>query len=209
MKKVPWMIVVCEWIWRAILANWCWFAFTAIGLGILGFFPASVALFTVVRKWMRNDTDLPVVKAFRQIYFKEWKRSNGIGLFFYGIGLFLFVDIRIVGQVMTGLLASFLSILLYVLVLVLIAAIGYFFAIYAHYEMSNKGYIKQSFLFAMTSLPATIIIVIGLTFIGYVINQYPGLIPFISAVAPAFWIMRVCLSRFDALEGRKGQALQP
>lgn len=206
MKKVPWMIVVCEWIWRGILANWCWFAFTIAGLGVFGFFPASVALFTIVRKWMRNDPDFSVMKTFKQIYFKEWKRSNGIALIFYGIGLFLFIDIRIVDQFMTGFLASLLSIFLYFLVFVLLLAVGYFFAIYVHYELSNKGYIKQSFLMAMTSLPSTILIVIGLTLIGYMINQYPGLIAFISAVAPAFWMMRVCLSRFTALERRVLQA---
>lgn len=202
MKKVPWMIVVCEWIWRGILANWCWFVFTVLGIGVLGFFPASVALFTIVRKWMRNDPDVPVLKTFKEIYFKEWKRSNGIGLVFYGIGLFLFIDIRIVDQAMTGFLATILSFFLYFLVLVLLLAVGYFFAIYVHYELSIKGYIKQSFLFALTSLPSTILIVIGLTLIGYMINQYPGLIAFISAVAPAFWMMRVCLTRFKALEKR-------
>ncbi|WP_286229957.1 YesL family protein [Neobacillus mesonae] len=205
MKKVPWMIVVCEWIWKAILVNWCWFAFTILGLGVLGFFPASAALFTIVRKWLRKDTDIPVLKTFKDTYFKEWKRTNAIGLVFYGIGLFLFIDLRIVEQVMTGFLANFLYIFLYILVFVLLLSVGYFFAIYAHYELSNKGYIKQAFLFALTSLPSTVLIVIGLTVIGYAINQYPGLIAFISAVAPALWMMRVCLSRFTALERRAQQ----
>lgn len=200
MKKVPWMIVVCEWIWKGILVNWCWFAFTILGFGVLGFFPASAALFTVVRKWMRNDTDIPVLKTFKDTYFKEWKRTNAIGLVFYGIGLFLVIDIRIVDQFMTGFLANLLSIFLYFLVFVLLLSVGYFFAIYAHYELPNKGYIKQSFLFTLTNLPSTILIVLGLTVIGYLINQYPGLIAFISAVVPAFWMMRVCLSRFTALE---------
>ncbi|AZU64312.1 YesL family protein [Neobacillus mesonae] len=205
MKKVPWMIVVCEWIWKAILVNWCWFAFTILGLGVLGFFPASAALFTVVRKWLRKDTDIPVLKTFKDTYFKEWKRTNAIGLVFYGIGLFLFIDLRIVDQVMTGFLANLLYIFLYILVFVLLLSVGYFFAIYAHYELSNKGYIKQAFLFALTSLPSTVLIVIGLTVIGYAINQYPGLTAFISAVAPALWMMRVCLSRFTALERRAQQ----
>ncbi|QFK71472.1 YesL family protein [Pradoshia sp. D12] len=202
MKKVPWIIGVCEWIWRVILVNWCWFAFTILGLGIFGFFPASVALFTILRKWIRNETDVPVLKTFKQIYFQEWRRSNVNGLIFYGIGLFLFIDIRIVDQVMKGFLASFLSIFLYILVCVLFLAIGYFFAIYAHYELPNRDYIKQSFLFAATSLPSTILILIGLILIGYMINEYPGLILFVSAVAPAFWMMRICLSRFTALDSQ-------
>ncbi|MEK3854143.1 YesL family protein [Cytobacillus sp. FSL H8-0458] len=205
MKKVPWMIVVCEWIWRVILVNWCWFAFTVLGLGVLGFFPASAALFAVVRKWMRNDGEVIVFRTFKDAYFKEWKRTNVIGLVFYVIGFFLFIDLRIIDQFMTGFLGNFLYIFLSILVFVLLIAVSYFFAIYAHYELSNKEYIKQSFLYALTSLPSTILILIGLTIIGYLINQYPGLLAFISAVAPAFWIMRVCLSRFTALERRAQQ----
>ncbi|GHH97891.1 YesL family protein [Neobacillus kokaensis] len=205
MKKGSWMIVVCEWIWRAALANMCWIAYTILGLGVLGFFPASVALFTLVRKWLRNDTDEPVLKTFNQVYFKEWKRSNGIGLVFYGIGLFLFVDIRIAEQLMTGVFASFVLIVLYILVFVLLLSVGYFFAIYVHYKLSNKEYIKQSLLLTLTSLPSTIIIGIGFIFIGYVINRFPGLIPFFSAVAPALWMMKICLGRFNAIERRLKQ----
>lgn len=196
------MIVVCEWIWRAILVNLYWIAFTILGLGIFGFFPASIALFTIVRKWLRKETDLPVWATFKQVYFKEWKRSNGIGLVFYSIGLFLFVDIRIVEQVMTGVFASFLLIILYILVFVLLLAVGNFFSLYVHYELPTKEYVKQSFLFTITGLLSTIWIGAGLLVIGMLLIRMPGLIPFISGVAPAYWMMRVNLIRFNTLEKR-------
>lgn len=202
MKKGHWMVASCELVWRVVLANLCWLAFTALGLGILGFFPASVALFTIVRRWLKKDTDTPVWKTFKHVYFKEWKRSNGIGLVFYSIGLFLFVDIRIAEGMMTGAFASFLSVILYFLVFLLLLSVGYFFAIYVHYELSNKEYLKQSFLFTMTSLPSTIWIGAGLFVIGFLINKLPGLLLFISAVAPAYWMMMVSLNRFNRLENR-------
>ncbi|TDL73654.1 DUF624 domain-containing protein [Rhodococcus qingshengii] len=202
MKKVPWMIVVCEWIWRVILVNLYWVAFTILGLGIFGFFPASIALFTIVRKWLRKEIDLPVWATFKQVYFKEWKRSNGIGLVFYSIGLFLFVDIRIVEQVMTGVFASFLLIIFYIFVFVLLLAVGNFFSLYVHYELPTKEYIKQSFLFTITGLLSTIWIGAGLLVIGMLLIRMPGLIPFISGVAPAYWMMRVNLIRFNTLEKR-------
>lgn len=202
MKKVPWMIVVCEWIWRAVTANVCWIAFTVLGLGVLGFFPATVALFTIVRKWLRQDTDFRVWKTFQQVYFKEWKRSNGIGLVFYSIGLFLFIDIRVTESFLSGVFASLLSLILYFLVIILLITVGYFFSIYVHYELSNREYIKQSFVITLTSLPSTLWIGGVFFVIGYLIHQYPGLLLFISAVAPAYWMMRVCLNRFNFLEKR-------
>ncbi|MEK4670281.1 YesL family protein [Niallia sp. FSL R7-0271] len=203
MKKGSSIIVVCEWIWRGIFVNLCWIAFIVLGLGIFGFFPATVALFTIVRKWLRKDTDFPIWKTFKQVYLKEWKRSNQIGLvFFYSIGLFLYLDIRLTETFMSGVLASFLSIIFSIMLLILLLVVSYFFAVYVHYELSNKEYIKQSFLITLTSLPSTIGIGAGFFVIGSLINQMPGLIPFISAVAPAFWMMKVCLSRFAFLESR-------
>jgi len=196
------MVEICELIWRVVLVNVCWIAFTVLGLGILGFFPSSVALFTIVRKWLRKDTDTPVWKTFKHVYFKEWKRSNGIGLVFYSIGLFLFIDIRITEGLMTGVFSSILLVILYFLAFLLLLSLGYFFAIYVHYEFSNKEYIIQSFLFTVTSLPSTIWIGAGLFVIGSLMNELPGLIPFISAVAPAYWMMKVSLNRFNLLEKR-------
>lgn len=193
---------MCEWIWRGIFVNLCWIAFIVLGLGIFGFFPATVALFTIVRKWLRKDTDFPIWKTFKQVYLKEWKRSNQIGLVFYSIGLFLYLDIRLTETFMSGVLASFLSIIFSIMLLILLLVVSYFFAVYVHYELSNKEYIKQSFLITLTSLPSTIGIGAGFFVIGSLINQMPGLIPFISAVAPAFWMMKVCLSRFAFLESR-------
>lgn len=205
MKKGSSIIVVCEWIWRGIFVNLCWIAFIVLGLGIFGFFPATVALFTIVRKWLRKDTDFPIWKTFKQVYLKEWKRSNQIGLVFYSIGLFLYLDIRLTETFMSGVLASFLSIIFSIMLLILLLIVSYFFAVYVHYELSNKEYIKQSFLITLTSLPSTIGIGAGFFVIGSLINQMPGLIPFISAVAPAFWMMKVCLSRFAFLESRVQQ----
>jgi len=205
LKKGSSIIVVCEWIWRGIFVNLCWIAFIVLGLGIFGFFPATVALFTIVRKWLRKDTDFPIWKTFKQVYLKEWQRSNQIGLVFYSIGLFLYLDIRLTETFMSGVLASFLSIIFSIMLLILLLVLSYFFAVYVHYELSNKEYIKQSFLITLTSLPSTIGIGAGFFVIGSLINQMPGLIPFISAVAPAFWMMKVCLSRFAFLESRVQQ----
>lgn len=199
MRKNSWMIVL-EWIWRVVAINFCWIAFTVLGLGIFGFFPASVALFTIVRKWLKKDTEAPLWKTFSRVYFKEWKRINGIALVYYAIAIFLFIDIRIVMELMTGMFSIFLLVFLYFVAILLVLSIGYFFAMYAHFELSNKDYIKQSFLFAGTSITTTIWIGAGLFVVGFLIFKVPGLLLFISGVAPAYWVMTVCMRRFQQLE---------
>lgn len=199
MKKGSWLVMF-EWIWRVVSANLCWIAFTVLGLGIFGFFPSTVALFTIVRRWLKKDADFSIWKMFKQVYFKEWKRTNGIGLVYYSIGLFLFIDIRIVIEIMQGMFSIFLLVLLYVVAILFLLSIGYFFAVYVHYELSNKEYIGQSFLYAATSFTSTIWVGAGLFVVTMLIYKVPGLVLFISGVAPAYWMMRVCMNRFQQLE---------
>ena len=199
MKKGAWMLAF-EWVWRIVSVNLGWIAFTILGLGIFGFFPASVALFTIVRKWLKKDIDMPVWKTFATVYFKEWKRTNGIALIYYAIGMFLFIDIRIVMDLMNGMFSIFLLVFLYIVSCLVLLSVGYFFAIYVHYQLSIKDYIKQSFLFAATSISTTIWIAAGLSLVIIVLFKVPGLLLFISGVAPAYWMMVVCMNRFRQLE---------
>lgn len=199
MKKGAWMLAF-EWVWRIVSVNLGWIAFTILGLGIFGFFPASVALFTIVRKWLKKDMDMPVWKTFATVYFKEWKRTNGIALIYYAIGMFLFIDIRIVMDLMNGMFSIFLLVFLYIVSCLVLLSVGYFFAIYVHYQLSIKDYIKQSFLFAATSISTTIWIVAGLSLVIIILFKVPGLLLFISGVAPAYWMMVVCMNRFRQLE---------
>ncbi|BDG36084.1 DUF624 domain-containing protein [Saccharococcus caldoxylosilyticus] len=43
---------VCEWITRLACINILWMLFTLAGLIVFGIAPATVALFTIVRKWL-------------------------------------------------------------------------------------------------------------------------------------------------------------
>ena len=205
MKQSSWMSVL-EWIWRVVSINLCWIGFTALGLGIFGFFPSSIALFTIVRKWLRKETDVSVWKTFSQVYFKEWKRTNGIALVYYAIGIFLFTDIRIVMELMTGTFSTFLLVFFCALFILLFLSMGYFFALYTHFELTIKDYIKQSFIFSVTSIKSTLWIGAGLSVVGFLMFKVPGLLLFISGVAPAYWIMTVCMSRFHQLEKMASQS---
>ncbi|WP_128894530.1 YesL family protein [Longirhabdus pacifica] len=191
-----------EWIWRIVAANILWFLFTILGLGIFGFFPATVALFTLTRKWLRRELEVPLWGTFVKVYKQEFLRVNGLGFIFIGIGIFLYMDLRIVGNVMDG----FLSLLLYVFIMALfiwlLLAVIYFFPLYVHFNMTWKQYIKQSFIISYVYPLTTIFILVGLFIIFYSIRTLMGLIPFISAVFPAYWITWITLNKFDQISGK-------
>jgi uncharacterized membrane protein YesL len=188
-----------EWIVRLVWTNILWFVFIVAGLGIFGIMPATVALFTVTRKWKMGDLDVSILKVFKETFRKEFVRSNILGLIFAAIGCFLYIDLKI-AENMEGTFSVILYVFISFIILLYLNALLHFFPIYVHFKYSLRDYIKQSFIISIISPVSTILMAAGLFFIGYLIVNMPGLLPFISGVLPAYWIMNVCIKRFKAIE---------
>ncbi|MGE8078037.1 YesL family protein [Peribacillus loiseleuriae] len=195
---------VSEWIVRLVWTNILWFVFIVAGLGVFGIMPATVALFAVTRKWKMKELDVSILKIFKETFKKEFVRSNCIGLIYAAIGFFLYVDLRI-AENMEGTFSVILYVFISFIILLYLNTIIHFFPVYVHYHYSIKEYIKQSFIISLISPFSTILIGIGLFFIGYLITNMLGLLPFISGVFPAYWIMNVCINRFNTLERQQSQ----
>lgn len=193
--------VVSEWLLRLVWTNLLWIGFTLLGLGIFGIMPATVAMFAVVRRWTMGDTDSSILKTFKTTYFREWKKSNIIGLIFALIGGFLFLDLSFSEQ-MQGFFSLFLYVFFLVLCIVYFLALTFFFPLYVQYTFTIKEYIKQSLIHSIASIKDTIILLLGLTVIGYGFSKVPGLIPFLGGVLPSYWIMTICMKRFRKMEKR-------
>ncbi len=195
---------VSEWIVRLVWTNILWFVFIVAGLGVFGIMPATVALFAVTRKWKMKELDVSILKIYKETFKKEFVRSNCIGLIYAAIGFFLYVDLRI-AENMEGTFSVILYVFISFIILLYLNTIIHFFPVYVHYQYSIKEYIKQSFIISLISPFSTLLIGIGLFFIGYLITNMLGLLPFISGVLPAYWIMNVCINRFNTLERQQSQ----
>lgn len=190
---------VTEWVLRIVWTNILWIGFTLLGLVIFGIMPATVALFTVTRRWTRKELNFSIWHVFKNAYVKEWKKSNLIGSIFFVIGFILVVDLRFLTYV-EGLYSLFLYIFFVFLLFMLMMTLTFFFPLYVHYDFSVKDYLKQSFIYSFVSFKETIKILLGLFFIGFLIYRTPGFIPFLTGVLPAYWIMNVCMKKFRYLE---------
>lgn len=51
--------------------NLLWLLFTVAGLAVFGFMPATVSLFTIVRKWQMKQAEVTVWNTFISIYKKN------------------------------------------------------------------------------------------------------------------------------------------
>ncbi len=77
----------CNWFYRLAYLNILWIGFTLLGAVIFGFFPASVALLSVLRQLLQKKEPV-IFSAFWGYYKQEFKNSNKIGLIVGIIGFF-------------------------------------------------------------------------------------------------------------------------
>ncbi|MCC4044740.1 YesL family protein [Enterococcus gallinarum] len=68
-----------EWIAKFAYLNILWLGFTLLGIGIFGFFPATMTCFIMLKRFVMEGEIEWTVKQFFSCYKKVFVRSNGIG----------------------------------------------------------------------------------------------------------------------------------
>lgn len=177
-----------DWVIRLVYVNILWVLFIGVGGIVLGIMPSTTALFSVMRKWMKGETDLPIFKTYWRSFKKDFKKANLLGLVLGVISLILYVDYRVI-LISPGATFQILALVLMVILFLFSLMCLYLFPVFASYEMKLFQYFKFSFLFAFASPLSTIIMLVGLFFTGILLTMVPGLIIFFGASATAFIIM--------------------
>lgn len=189
----------CEWIWRFMILNFLWVVFMVCGGVIFGIMPSTVATFYILRKWVKGDFDFNILKTFKETYKKEFINSNKCGVVFFVIFAFLAFDLNVLYKI-----EALYSTILYAIVMAVLFFVSmsfvYFFPTYVHFKSSNKEYIKNSFVIALSSPFQTILILIGFGLLYYIVKSNGGLLMFFAIVVPGYWVMHVLHKRFLQLQ---------
>ncbi|SES23938.1 Uncharacterized membrane protein YesL [Gracilibacillus ureilyticus] len=136
---------------------------------ILTIFPATTALFGVVRKWHVEGTNVGVVRLFFSLFRANFKKSFLIGLMWSIAGSIIYFDMSIVLQIdFTGEIVVFIllifSSILYVFMTI------YIFFVLVHQELSILYSIKNALFMSIGYYLHTfliIVIIAGSLFITY------------------------------------------
>lgn len=189
----------CEWIWRFMILNFLWVVFMVCGGVMFGIMPSTVATFYVLRKWVKGDFDFNIFKTFKSVYKDEFINSNKCGFVFFIIFAFLAFDLNVLYKI-----EALYSTILYAIVMAVLFFVSmtfiYFFPTYVHFKSSNKEYIKNSFVLALSSPFQTILILIGFGLLYYIVKSNAGLLMFFAIVVPGYWVMHVLHKRFLQLQ---------
>src|SRR5690625_57783 len=161
------------WATRLAYLNILWIAFTILGLGIFGIFPATVAMFAVTRKWVHKETDIPIFKTFWESYKKEFIQANILGIILFLIAYLLVIQFNILyhQESLMYKLASFSIVALMILYAIIIT---YFFPIFVHFDLRTFDYIKWPFIIGIVHPILTIVLIVG---IGILVNILLTTIP--------------------------------
>ncbi|WP_010281328.1 YesL family protein [Bacillus timonensis] len=158
--------------------NILWISFTLLGLGVLGLFPSTGAMFAIVQKWLRKEPVEKIFQSFWKTYKNEFISLNKFGLFFILIGYILLYDFMFLQKNIDKL--QFLFPILLFLAISYFVTLLYFFPVYLQFDLKYFQYIKQAFLIAASSLLETILILTACMLVGIVVNLIPGMIPFFT-----------------------------
>ncbi|MBJ6359841.1 YesL family protein [Paenibacillus sp. GCM10012307] len=150
-------------IWAAIVAP-----FT--------FFPATAALYAVVRKWIMGEVDVPLFKTFFRGYKENYVQSMFGGLLYTLLFVIMFVDYKVYLNELNNF--QLLSYVFIGLIFLLFVSMFNFFSMMVHYHMKLFQLIKNAILITigrpLRSL-STVIVSGGILFISF---QFTFLIPF-------------------------------
>jgi len=179
---------ISEWIMNFAYLNILWIAFTLLGLVLFGFFPATVSLFAIVRKWIQGKRDFNVSKCFWNSFKKEFLKSNLLGLILLFIGGILYTDFLFVrGNEVHFVHYTYYPLL--VVIAIFILALLYVFPIYVHFETKLLHILKNSVLLMIMSPLITIMMVTFILILYHILRFIPGITPLFSVSLLAYIIM--------------------
>ncbi|MEF3302646.1 YesL family protein [Paenibacillus sp. GYB003] len=168
-------------------------------------FPATAAMFSVARKWVTGDVDVPLFKTYFRGYKENYLQSMLGGLFFVVLASVMYVNYTFYLR-QSGAL-SLLSILFIVLAFILMAAVLHFFSIMVHFHMKFWQILKNSFLITIGNPVMTVFLLVANGVIVYVsLYHFTFLIPFFMGSLMAFvsfWAFYRIFDRMKTLSEKK------
>ncbi|MDC3416071.1 YesL family protein [Aquibacillus salsiterrae] len=193
---------ITEWITRFAYVNILWLVFSLLGLLLFGFFPATIAMFAIVRKWIMGETELPVFQTFWSHYKKEFVKGNLLGLILVILGFIILVDLRFI-QLSNNSITALVQIPIYLFIFAFILTTFYLFPVYVHYDINLFQKFKNAFLIMMINPLYNLLMIIGVITVYFALTTIPGLVFFFGGSFLTYIFMWPALRAFEKIDKKK------
>ncbi|WP_332697707.1 YesL family protein [Halalkalibacter lacteus] len=176
---------VCDWLMKLAIVNLLWLSFTLLGLGLFGMFPATVAMLSVLNRWI-NQEEFKVVPYFVHVWKETFVRANIMMVLTVIVGAVLVTNFMIV-QSMDGILHLFLKYGLICTFVLYSIVVLYVLPILSHHSHGGWHTIKMSFITGTLHPVRTGLLLGGYVLLYLIIRSFPGVIPFYSVSLIGIW----------------------
>jgi uncharacterized membrane protein YesL len=201
-KSVNRIYSATEWIAKFAYINLLWIGFSLVGLIVLGFFPATISLFAVIRKWIMGEGDIPIFRTFWTTYKSEFLRSNGLGLLVAVVSGLIVLDLVFMKNLGNG-FTNAIQFPLYMFMFAVVMTMFYLFPVYVHYELKLIQMIKNSFFMMLINPLENLVMIAGIASLIFVVKFIPGLGFFFGGSLSAAIIMASGYLAFNKVDKKK------
>jgi uncharacterized membrane protein YesL len=192
---------VCNWLMKLAIINLVWLLFVLAGLGIFGLFPATVAMLSVLKCWVKQE-ECKMFPYFASVYRRSFVKANLLMVLTVAFGAVLITNFMIV-QTMEGLLHVFLKYGMIFLFVLYSMVVLYVMPIFSHRAEGVRGTIKLSFVTSVLHPVRTGMLAGGFVLVYLVIRAIPGMIPFYSVSLIGMWTVLMVTPILDGKEEKK------
>lgn len=183
-----------------LLLNGLWLAAC---LPVVTVYPATAAMFGVVRAWVKGTED-GLWRPFWRLFKENLRQSLWIGVLWTFLGATLVMDLYLVNQMPTGPRIALGSLLFLASVLYVFTSL-YIFPVMVHYDVGWTAVLKNSLLLSVANLATTIQGLLVVVVVAVVLSFVPFLL-LISGSLTAYVLYRLCNRAFQKVESVSGES---
>lgn len=198
---------VSEFIATMAYLNILWIFFTFLGGVVLGIHPATIALFTNLKRWREKGIELVSYKQFKQDFKQEFKKANILGLF-----LNILIMLTVVNGILLYLTYSSISPILFILfvisVFLVVVLLLYVYATYVYFKAPVITTIVYSIVIGMAHPWTTFLIIVFTFLIAVVIYSTSGLPIFFGVSAISYVIIKYACKVFTKIDRKTSKFKQ-
>ncbi|MFP5106927.1 YesL family protein [Neobacillus sp. C211] len=162
------------WISNLAYINILWLTFTLLGGVLLGIFPATIAMFFIIKRMFLEKSDFSIIKEFTILYKKEFKKSNLLFFPFILLAIIVAADIRFISSLDFA-FNSLVVKLFYVLLFLLAMIFLYSLVVYIYGARGKKEIFKSSLYILFNNPMTNLYILTGLLLLHFLTLKVAGL----------------------------------
>ncbi|MBT2734429.1 YesL family protein [Bacillus sp. ISL-7] len=162
------------WISNLAYINILWLTFTLLGGVLLGIFPATIAMFFIIKRMFLEKSDFSIIKEFTILYKKEFKKSNLLFFPFILLAIIIAADIRFISSLDFA-FNSLVVKLFYVLLFLLAMIFLYSLVVYIYGARGKKEIFKSSLYILFHNPMTNLYILTGLLLLHFLTLKVAGL----------------------------------